>query len=190
MLGFHTDGVCLIGETDKLKPILKKRKIPMTTSITTNTLVFAINNGDYLDKKRFAISFAAWETPWFVCTIGDVPRLSENTLPFATTEDLADFITAIYYAAQGFLHLDFELSYLKENLSAPVGRTIRSLEESDFASIPKDAFAACFCFTSGGFMESDRLFTKLTKEYGMDMGKILLTGTFDSKFQFIRAFLL
>lgn len=190
MLGFHTDGVCLIGETADISPILKKRKIPTTKTITTNTLVFAINNTDYLDKNRFAISFMAGETPWFVCTVGDFSRPTENTLSFATSKDLGDFITAIYYAAQGFLHLDFELPYLKQQLSVENGRKIRALEESDFTTIPKDAFAACFCFTKGGFMESDRLFTKLTKEYGLDMGKVLLAGTFDSKHQFIRAFLL
>ncbi|WP_317854714.1 hypothetical protein [Chakrabartyella piscis] len=190
MLGFHTDGVCLIGASKDLLPILKKRKIPITKTITTNTLVFAINNSDYLDKKRFSISFMAGETPWFVCTVGDFTRPTANTLSFATNEDLVDFITAIYYASQGFLHLDFELSYLKQQLSVDNGRKIRALEETGFTTIPKNSFAACFCFTKGGFMESDRLFTKLTKEYGLEMDKVLLTGTFDSKYQFIRAFLL
>ena len=50
------------------------------------------------------------------------------------------------------------------------------------------AFAACFCFLEGGFMESDRLFGKLTKEYGVGADKILLAGAFDSKYQFLRAF--
>lgn len=40
----------------------------------------------------------------------------------------------------------------------------------------------------GGFLESDRLFGKLTREYGVGADKILLAGSFDSKYQFLRAF--
>lgn len=34
-------------------------------------------------------------------------------------------------------------------------------------------------------MESDRLFGKLTKEYGVGADKIMLAGSFDSKLQFL-----
>ncbi|MDD3393562.1 MAG: hypothetical protein PHG19_02820 [Anaerotignum sp.] len=190
MLGFHTDGVRLIGEADQLIPLLKQRKIPIVSNITGNTLVFAVNETAILTKKLYAASFHAGETPWFVCTVGDFPRPSKNTLPFQEAADLADFITAIYYASQGFLHLDFELSELKEKLSEEKGRKIIAVPEEQFAEISKEAFAMCFCFSNGGFMESDRLFRKLTKEFGMDMGKVLLAGTFDSKFSFTRAFVL
>lgn len=190
MLGFHTDGIYLIGASDNLRTLLRKRRLPLASDITANTLVFAVNDSTLLHKKFYAASFLAGETPWFVCTVGDYPRPAENTLAFQAENDLADFITAICYAAQGFLHLDFELSELKAALSQDNGRKIVAVPESDFGTIPKDAFAMCFCFSNGGFMESDRLFTKLTKEFGMDMGKVLLAGTFDSKYSFIRAFVL
>lgn len=190
MLGFHTDGIRLIGASDDLILTLKQRKLPIITNITGNTLVFAINETTILTKKIYATSFSAGEAPWFICTVGDVPPPTTNTLPFQADCDLADFITAIYYAAQGFLHLDFELTELKEKFSEQNGRKITAIPEENFGQIPKDSFAMCFCFSNGGFMESDRLFTKLTKEFGMDMGKVLLAGTFDSKFNFTRAFVL
>lgn len=190
MLGFHTDGIRLFGASPQLISLLKQRKLPIASEITGNTLVFAINETNILTKKLYATSFFAGETPWFVCTVGDFPRPTQNTLPFQQEADLADFITAIYYASQGFLHLDFELSELKERLSEEKGKKIIALCEEDFGKIPKDAFAMCFCFSNGGFMESDRLFVKLTKEFGMDMGKVLLAGTFDSKYHFTRAFVL
>ncbi len=65
---------------------------------------------------------------------------------------------------------------------------IVSLQESEFHRIGEGAFAACFCFLEGGFLESDRLFGKLTREYGVGADKILLAGSFDSKYQFLRAF--
>ncbi|WMI81319.1 hypothetical protein [Anaerotignum sp. MB30-C6] len=190
MLGFHTDGIRLVGASDHLISLLKQRKLPIVSNITGNTLVFAVNDTSLLTKKLYAPSFSAGEAPWFVCTVGDFPRPTANTLPFQEDSDLADFITAIYYASQGFLHLDFELSELKEKLSEEKGRKIVAIPEDQFGQIPKDAFAMCFCFSNGGFMESDRLFVKLTKEFGMDMGKVLLAGTFDSKHSFIRAFVL
>ncbi len=190
MLGFHTDGIHLMGASNTLTSLLKQRKLPLTSQITGNTLVFAINEQDILTKKFYATSFYAGETPWFVCTVGEFPRPAKNTLPFRGEADLADFITAIFYASQGFLHLDIELSVLKEKLSAEKGRTIISFPEEDFGKIPKGAFAICFCFSNGGFMESDRLFMKLTKDFGMDMGNVLLAGSFDSKYHYTRAFVL
>lgn len=190
MLGFHTDGIRLIGASDSLISLLKQKKLPLVSEITGNTLVFAVNETNILTKKIYAASFLAGETPWFVCTVGDFPRPQKYTLPFQSESDLADFITAIYYASQGFLHLDFELTELKEKLSEENGRKIVSIPEEGFGSISKDSFAMCFCFSNGGFMESDRLFMKLTKEFGMDMGRVLLAGTFDSKYSFTRAFVL
>lgn len=190
MLGFHTDGIHLIGASENLISLLKKRNLPIISNITGNTLVFAVNETNILTKKLYATSFSTGETPWFVCTVGEYPRPTKNTLPFREESDLADFITAIYYASQGFLHLDFELSELKEKLSEEKGRKIISIPEEQFGEIPKEAFAMCFCFSNGGFMESDRLFVKLTKDFGMDMGKVLLAGTFDSKYNFTRAFVL
>lgn len=190
MLGFHTDGIYLFGSSANLNSLLKQKKLPLVSNITGNTLVFAINEPNILEKKLYAPSFSAGEAPWFVCTVGDFTRPTKNTLPFRSDADLADFITAIYYASQGFLHLDFELSELKDKLSEENGRQIVSIAEDQFGEIPKESFAMCFCFSNGGFMESDRLFVKLTKEYGLDMGKVLLAGTFDSKFSFTRAFVL
>ena len=190
MLGFHTDGIHLIGASETLRSLLKQRKLPLTSQITGNTLVFAINEKDILTKKFYAASFLAGETPWFACTVGEFPRTAENALPFRNEEDLSDFITAIYYASQGFLHLDIELPVLKEKLSQENGKKIVAVVEEDFVKIPKGAFAMCFCFSNGGFMESDRLFMKLTKDFGMDMGNVLVAGSFDSKYHFTRAFVL
>ena len=188
MLGFHTDGVYMIGASDTLAAKLKSRKILTANTITGNTLVFAVNHTDMIRKRFYALSFSTAEMPWFICTVGDFPAPSDNCLRFAYEDDLADFITAIYYASHGFLHLDFELAALKNKLTAQKERHIHAFAEESFHQIPKDAFVACFCFADGGFMESDRLFSKLTKECGMNMGEVMLMGSFDSKYTFIRAF--
>lgn len=188
MLGFHADGIRLFGASDTLVAALKKRKLPLRNTSTGNTLVFAVNTADVLTKKLYAPSFLAPMAPWFSCTVGDFPRPAPYTLAFAAEGDLVDFITAMYYASQGFLHLDFELAELVEKLNPDTESKIVSLEEKDFHRIGEGAFAACFCFLEGGFMESDRLFGKLTKEYGVGADKILLAGAFDSKYQFLRAF--
>ena len=81
-----------------------------------------------------------------------------------------DFILSMYYCAQGFLHLDFDLAELVTKLNPSPEYVIHSFEEKDFHKIGEEgAFAACFCFLEGGFMESDRLFGKLTKEYGVGL---------------------
>ena len=101
-----------------------------------------------------------------------------------------DFILSMYYCAQGFLHLDFDLAELVTKLNPSPEYVIRSFEEKDFHKIGEEgAFAACFCFLEGGFMESDRLFGKLTKEYGVGADKIMLAGSFDSKYLFLRTFI-
>ena len=101
-----------------------------------------------------------------------------------------DFILSMYYCAQGFLHLDFDLAELVTKLNPSPEYVIHSFEEKDFHKIGEEvAFAACFCFLEGGFMESDRLFGKLTKEYGVGADKIMLAGSFDSKYQFLRTFI-
>ena len=82
-----------------------------------------------------------------------------------------------------------ELVSEMESGNSPLEKMIRSFEEKDFNQIGEGAFAACFCFLEGGFMESDRLFGKLTKEYGVGADKILLAGSFDSKYQFLRTFI-
>lgn len=189
MLGFRTDGVHLVSAPDSLKTKLKNKNIPLVTGVTGNTLVFAINNPEVVVKRVYAPSFMAGDSPWFVCVLGDFPAPTDNTLAFDTEDDLADFITAMYYASQGFLHLDFELSDFKMQFCASHGK-IRVYEEKDFPAIPKEAFVACFCFSNGGFMESDRLFLKLSKECGLDMGRILLMGTFDSKYNYTRGFVI
>ena len=38
-------------------------------------------------------------------------------------------------------------------------------------------------------IEDDRLLTILTKEYGVGADKIMLAGSFDSKYQFLRTFI-
>ncbi len=189
MLGFHTDGIRLFGASDTLLAALKKRQLPLVKTSTTNTLVFAVNVADVLTKKLYQASFLAPQAPWFSCVIGDAPRPAEYSLRFATEEDLAEFITALYYCSQGFLHLDFELAELVQRLNPGDAYRIRAFEEKDFHKIGESPFAACFCFLEGGFMESDRLFRKLTHEYGVGADKILLAGSFDSKHQFLRAFI-
>ena len=189
MLGFHADGIRLFGASDTLVSALKQRKLPLVKTSTTNTLVFAVDVADVLTKKIYLPSFLAPQAPWFSCVIGDAPRPAEYSLRFAAEEDLVDFITAMYYCSQGFLHLDFELAELVNKLNPGPEYTIHSFEEKDFHQIGEGSFAACFCFLEGGFMESDRLFAKLTREYGVGADKILLAGSFDSKYQFLRAFI-
>lgn len=189
MLGFHADGIRLFGAPESLISALKKRKLPLRNTSTGNTLVFAVNTADVLTKKLYAPSFLAPQAPWFSCIVGDFPRPAEYSLRFAAENDLVDFITAIYYSSQGFLHLDFELAELVDKLNPGPEYKIHSYEEKDFHQIGAGSFAACFCFLEGGFMESDRLFRKLTKEYGVGADKILLAGSFDSSYQFLRAFI-
>lgn len=189
MLGFHTDGIRLFGASETLVDALRARKLPLVKTSTSNTLVFAVNDDTVLTKKLYAPSFLAPQAPWFSCYIGDAPRPAPYSLHFAAESDLVDFITAIAYASQGFLHLDFDLAELVTKLNAGEGYAIRSFREEDFDRIGKGAFAACFCFLEGGFMESDRLFRKLTHEYGIGADKILLAGSFDSPYQFLRAFI-
>lgn len=188
MLGFHADGIRLFGASETLADALKKRNLPLRKNSTGNTLVFAINTAEPLSKRVFAPSFLAPQAPWFSCVTGDTPRPAPYTLAFQSEHDLVDFITAIYYSSQGFLHLDFELAELVNKLNPDPESRILSLEEAEFHRIGEGAFAACFCFLEGGFMESDRLFGKLTREYGVGADKILLAGSFDSKHHFLRAF--
>ena len=188
MLGLHTNGVHIIGGSPTILDALKKNNIPTAKTLTSNTLVFAINETVLLKKKFYAISFATAQAPWFVCTIGDFDPPTKDTLAFESESDFIDFVIAIYYASQGFLHLDFEVSTLKNKLSQHRNRKIKAVSEDRFSEIPKDAFIACFCFSKGGFMESDRLFQELKTV--VDMGNILLAGTFDSKYTFIRGFIL
>ena len=189
MLGFHADGIRLFGASDSLVAALKQRKLPIVKKSTTNTLVFAVDVVDVLTKKLYMPSFLAPQAPWFSCIIGDAPRPADYSLRFATEADLVEFITAMYYSSLGFLHLDFDLAELVTKLTADPDAKIRSFEEKDFHLIGEGSFAACFCFLEGGFMESDRLFGKLTKEYGVGADKILLAGSFDSKYQFLRTFI-
>lgn len=189
MLGFHADGIRLFGASDTLIAALKKHKLPLVKTSTTNTLVFAVNTAEPLTKKLYLPSFLAPQAPWFSCFIADAPRPASYSLHFATEQDLIDFILSIYYCSQGFLHLDFDLAELVNKLNPGPEYTIRSFEEKDFDQIGEGSFAACFCFLEGGFMESDRLFGKLTKEYGVGADKILLAGSFDSKYQFLRTFI-
>lgn len=190
MLGFHTDGIRLFGASEALTAALKKQNIPLVKTSTANTMAFAVNTAEPLTKKLYLPSFLAPQVPWFSCFVGDAPRPADYALHFATEADLLDFIRAMYYCAQGFLHLDFDLAELVARLNPGEEYTIHSFEEKDFHKIGAEgAFAACFCFLDGGFMESDRLFGKLTKEYGVGADKILLAGSFDSKYQFLRAFI-
>ena len=190
MLGFHADGIRLFGASDTLVAALKKYKLPLIKTSTTNTLVFAINTAEPLTKKLYMTSFLAPQAPWFSCFVGDAERPADYSLHFATEDDLVDFILSMYYCSQGFLHLDFDLAELVTKLNPGPEYAIHSFEEKDFHKIGEEgAFAACFCFLEGGFMESDRLFGKLTKEYGVGADKIMLAGSFDSKYQFLRTFI-
>ena len=190
MLGFHADGIRLFGASDTLVAALKKYKLPLIKTSTTNTLVFAINTAEPLTKKLYMTSFLAPQAPWFSCFVGDAERPADYSRHFATEDDLVDFILSMYYCSQGFLHLDFDLAELVTKLNPSPEYAIHSFEEKDFHKIGEEgAFAACFCFLEGGFMESDRLFGKLTKEYGVGADKIMLAGSFDSKYQFLRTFI-
>ena len=188
MLGFHADGIRLFGASDSLVKALKERRLPLIKTSTTNTIAFAVNDADVLTKRLYAPSFMAPQAPWFSCVTEGREKPAPYTLSFAAEEDLIDFITAIYYCSQGFLHLDFELSELVDKLNPDPESQIHSLEEKDFHQIGEGAYAACFCFAEGGFMESDRLFRKLTHDYGVGAEKILLAGSFDSPHHFLRAF--
>ena len=110
MLGFHADGIRLFGASDTLVAALKKHKLPLVKTSTTNTLVFAVNTAEPLTKKLYLPSFLAPQAPWFSCFVGDAERPAEYSLHFAAEEDLVDFILSMYYCAQGFLHLDFDLA--------------------------------------------------------------------------------
>ena len=190
MLGFRTDGIRFFGASDSLLEKAKKHKLPVVKKSTTNTLVFAIDTAEPLTKKLYMTSFLAPQAPWFSCFVGDAERPADYSLHFATEDDLFDFILAMYYCSLGFLHLDFDMPELVAKLNPGPEYTIRSFEEKDFHLIGEEgAFAACFCFLEGGFMESDRLFGKLTKEYGVGADKIMLAGSFDSKYLFLRTFI-
>lgn len=117
MLGFHADGIRLFGASDTLVAALKKHKLPLVKTSTTNTLVFAVNTAEPLTKKLYLPSFLAPQAPWFSCFVGDAERPAEYSLHFAAEEDLVDFILSMYYCAQGFLHLDFDLAELVTKLN-------------------------------------------------------------------------
>ena len=59
MLGFHADGIRLFGASDTLVAALKKHKLPLVKTSTTNTLVFAVNTAEPLTKKLYLPSFLA-----------------------------------------------------------------------------------------------------------------------------------
>lgn len=185
MLGFHSDGIRLFGASDTLTAQLKKRNIPFAKEITGNTLVFAIDDEAIVQKRPYHISFAAASTPWFVCSLRQDTQIG---LRFASETALATFITAVYYASQEFLHLDIELSFLKETLSAP--GVIEAYSEDAFAQIPADTPVICFYFGNGGFLETDRIFSTFTKQYDLDISHITLAGSFASKRDLLCAFVL
>ncbi len=190
MLGFHTDGVRLFGASEQLIQQLRERKIPLVRQITGNTIVFAINDTEVIQKRLYAVSFLTPQAPWFVCTVGDVPRFAPHVLRFAAEEDLLEFITAIYYATAEFLHLDFEMEDLKRRLSRLPQALIRSCPQEAFSSLPKEAESVVFYFGQGGFAETDRLFHHLTKECALDTEHLLLTGSFASPHSFLYGFYL
>ncbi|MBM6829116.1 hypothetical protein H9X85_05405 [Anaerotignum lactatifermentans] len=185
MLGFHSDGIRLFGASDTLKAQLKKRKLPLTGEITGNTLVFSINDDAIVQKRPYNISFAADSTPWFVCALGDHAALSPLTLRFETEAALVEFITAVYYASQEFLHLDIELSVLKQTLCRGI---VRAYEKERFHKIPKDCPVICFYFGNGGFLETDSLFSQLTTTEGISIEQLTLAGSFASRRSFLWAF--
>lgn len=96
----------------------------------------------------------------------------------------------MYYASQEFLHLDIELSFIKQTLGADPTKVIRAYEESDFDKIPKGTPVICFYFGNGGFLETDRIFHVLTGDHGLDMGQVTLAGSFASKQSLLVAFAL
>ena len=61
MLGFHSDGIRLYGASDTLQAQLKKRKLPISTKISGNTLVFAID--DFEIVKNAPIIFLLPQIP-------------------------------------------------------------------------------------------------------------------------------
>lgn len=190
MLGFHSDGIRLYGASDTLKAQLKKRKLPITGQITGNTIVVSINDAEIVQKRPYSISFAAATTPWFICTLEQEEAQFPLTLPFASEMDLVEWIQAVYYASQEFLHLDVELSFLKQTFSQVQGRVIRAYHEEEFGEIPKDSPVLCFYFGNGGFLETDRIFAVLSQEHGLDISKITLGGSFASKRSMLTAFAL
>lgn len=185
MLGLHSDGICLYGASDTLKAQLKKQKLPLTGAVTGNTLVFSVDDAEIIQKRPYHISFSAVTTPWFVCSLTH-PMSHPLQISFASETDLATFIKAVYYAAQEFLHLDIELSFLKQTL-AQCG-TIHAYTENEFSQIPKDSKVIVFYFGDGGFLATDQLCQTLTKTHGLDMGNITLAGSFASKKNLLVAF--
>lgn len=188
MLGFHSDGVRLYGASDTLKQQLKKKKVPLTSALTGNTLVFSIDDKEVIHKRPHNISFGALSTPWFVCTLQGDASFSPQALCFADETALSNFIAAVYYASQEFLHLDIEFSFLKEALGVGTGKIIRAYTEDIFAEIPKEEPAICFYFGNGGFLETDRLFTMFTKELFLSSERLTLAGSFSSKRKFLTVF--
>ena len=134
----HADGIRLFGASDTLVAALKKHKLPLVKTSTTNTLVFAVNTAEPLTKKLYLPSFLAPQAPWFSCFVGDAERPAEYSLHFAAEEDLVDFILSMYYCAQGFLHLDFDLAELVTKLNPSPEYVIHSFEEKDFHKIGED----------------------------------------------------
>ncbi len=190
MIGLKTNGVYVMGATKEINKALKERKVTRTKTLTTTTLVFVVNEFEVLKKRFYATSLMTPQAPWFVCSVGEIAPPTEQTLRFATEQDLIDFITIIFYASQGFLHLNFEIADLKHVLTEKRDVSIQSVEEKDFHTISKDANVFCFCFSDGGFMESDRLFQKLTKEMELSATKIYLAGSFHCPYSMIRCFTL
>lgn len=185
MLGLHSDGICIYGDSDTLRAQLKKQKLPLTGEVTGNTLVFSVDNAEIIQKRPYDISFSAVTTPWFVCArTQNIPH--PLTLSFASDADIIAFITAVYYAAQEFLHLDIELSFLKQTL-AKCG-TLRAYDEAHFSEIPKNSKVIVFYFGNGGFLATDKLCQDLTKTYNLDMANITLAGSFASKKNLLVAF--
>ena len=168
MLGFHSDGIRLFGASDTLKANLKKRKLPLTGSTTGNTLVFAIDDETVIHKRPYNISFAAASTPWFVCGLTGVPDYPQ-ALPFDSEHDLTAFITAMYYASQEFLHLDIELSFIKQTLGTDPTKVIRAYAEADFDKISKGTPVICFyrgSWSGYGAGDTSRLLCFQTKSAG------------------------
>ena len=99
MLGFHADGIRLFGASDTLVAALKKHKLPLVKTSTTNTLVFAVNTAEPLTKKLYLPSFLAPQAPWFSCFVGDAERPAEYSLHFAAEEVTDMTIGAVITAA-------------------------------------------------------------------------------------------
>ena len=188
MLGFHSDGVRLYGASDTLKQQLKKKKVPLTSALTGNTLVFSIDDKEIIKKRPHYISFGASSAPWFVCTLQGDASFSPQALCFADETALSHFIAAVYYASQEFLHLDIEFSFLKETMGVGTGKVIHAYTEDIFGEIPKNQPAICFYFGNGGFLETDRLFTTLTKDLCLSSELLTLAGSFSSKRNFLTVF--